>query len=121
VIAALAEHQLAGKAAVSGQDGDDTGLHDVALGRQTVDVWKDARELGKAAGTAAVELCGGATVGTVSGTAGFTTPSGTTVRSILLKPVAVTQDNLDDVVKAGWISKDALCAGVTAGSMAACS
>lgn len=121
VIAALADHKLAGKAAVSGQDGDETGLHDVALGRQTVDVWKDARELGKAAGKAAVELCGGATVGTVSHTADFATPSGNSVRSILIQPVAVTRDNLDAVVQSGWITKNALCAGVTAGSVAACS
>ena len=32
-------------------------LNNVALGNQTVDVWKDARELGKAAGEAAVQLC----------------------------------------------------------------
>ncbi len=121
VIAALADHQLAGMAAVSGQDGDETGLHDVALGRQTVDVWKDARELGKAAGQAAIQLCGGATVDTVSGTAAYKTPSGKTVRSILLKPVAVTRDNLGDVVEAGWITQDKLCAGVTAGTVPACS
>src|SRR3954468_14147593 len=121
VIAALAGHQLAGKAAVSGQDGDATGLHDVALGCQTVDVWKDARALGKAAGQAAVELCGGATTATVSGTAGFTTATGSTMPSILIQPVPVTQANLDEVVASGWITKAALCAGVTDRSVAACS
>ena len=121
VIAALADHQLDGKAAVSGQDGDETGLRDVALGRQTVDVWKDARALGKAAGNAAVQLCGGATVETISGTAPFTTPTGKTVPSILIEPVAVTRDNLDQVVTSGWITRDTLCAGVPAGSVAACS
>ena len=45
---------LAGKVPVSGQDGDQAALNRVALGTQTVDVWKDARELGKTAGEAAV-------------------------------------------------------------------
>ena len=53
VVAALEAQGLAGTVAVSGQDGDVAGLNRVALGTQTVDVWKDARELGKAAGEAA--------------------------------------------------------------------
>jgi D-xylose transport system substrate-binding protein len=40
--------------------------------------------------------------------------------SILLTPLAITQDNLDVVVDAGWITKEALCQGVTAGAIAAC-
>ena len=54
VVAALEAQGLAGKVPVSGQDGDQAALNRVALGTQTVDVWKDARELGKAAGEAAV-------------------------------------------------------------------
>ena len=54
VVAALEAQGLAGKVPVSGQDGDLAALNRVALGTQTVDVWKDARELGKAAGEAAV-------------------------------------------------------------------
>src|SRR5450759_4383292 len=57
VIAALAAQGLAGKVPVSGQDGDAAALNRVALGTQTVDVWKDARLLGKTAGEAAVALC----------------------------------------------------------------
>jgi len=40
--------------------------------------------------------------------------------SVFLKPVPVTKDNLGDVLDAGWIAKDKLCAGVKAGSVAAC-
>ena len=50
VVAALTAQGLAGKVPVSGQDGDAAALNRVALGTQTVDVWKDARLLGKAAG-----------------------------------------------------------------------
>ncbi len=50
VIAALKSQGLAGTVPVSGQDGDAAALNRVALGTQTVDVWKDARLLGDAAG-----------------------------------------------------------------------
>ena len=44
---------------VSGQDGDPANLNNVAKGLQFVDVWKNANELGKAAGAAALALCAG--------------------------------------------------------------
>ena len=59
VVAALEAQGLAGKVPVSGQDGDQAALNRVALGTQTLSVWKDARELGKAAGEAAIQLCNG--------------------------------------------------------------
>src|SRR5207237_5562305 len=57
VVAALQAQGLAGKVPVSGQDGDKAALNRVAAGTQTVDVWKDARLLGKTAGDAAIQLC----------------------------------------------------------------
>src|SRR5262249_39117623 len=54
VVAALDAQGLAGKTPVSGQDGDQAALNRIALGTQTVSVWKDARELGKTAGEAAI-------------------------------------------------------------------
>jgi D-xylose transport system substrate-binding protein len=121
VIAALEAQGLAGKVPVSGQDGDQAALNNVALGKQTVSVWKDARELGKTAGEAAIALCGNKDVTKVANTAPFTTPGNNTVTSTLLKPIPVLKDNLNVVVDAGWITKDALCKGVTAGSVPACS
>jgi ABC-type xylose transport system substrate-binding protein len=44
---------------VSGQDGDHAALNRVALGSQTVSVWKDARDLGRDAAAAAVTLAKG--------------------------------------------------------------
>ena len=81
-------------------------LNRVALGTQTVDVWKDARELGTAAGEAAVALCANPDPASVAGTAPFTTPGGNEVSSILLEPIPITQDNLDVVLDAGWIDED---------------
>jgi D-xylose transport system substrate-binding protein len=120
VVAALEAQGLAGQVPVSGQDGDQAALNRVALGTQTVDVWKDARELGTAAGEAAIALCANPDPASVAGTAPFTTPGGNEVSSILLTPIPITQDNLDVVLDAGWIEQDALCDGVEAGSVAAC-
>ncbi len=119
-IAALEAQGLAGQVPVSGQDGDLAALNRVALGTQTVDVWKDARELGTAAGESAVALCGNPDPSAVAGASTFTTPGGNDVSAIFLTPIPITQDNLDVVVDAGWISTDDLCKGVDAGSVAAC-
>ncbi len=67
VVAALAAQGLAGQVPVSGQDGDHAALNRVALGTQTVSVWKDARALGKAAGEIAVQLGSGTALDKVQG------------------------------------------------------
>ncbi len=58
-IAALDAQGLAGSVPVSGQDADKAALNRVALGTQTVSVWKDSRELGKRAAEIALDLAGG--------------------------------------------------------------
>ncbi|MEO8422920.1 MAG: substrate-binding domain-containing protein [Actinomycetota bacterium] len=120
VVAALEAQGLAGQVAVSGQDGDAAALNRVALGTQTVDVWKDSRELGKAAGEAAVALANGTALADVEGTVAFDSPGGNSMTAILLTPIAITPDNLNVVLDAGWIAVDELCQGVKAGSVAVC-
>jgi len=122
---------------LSGQDGDPANLNNVALGKQYVDVFKNANELGKAAGAAALELCKGTamasltlpdglldtTVAPVAGLAAkpFTTPNGTSVQSFILQPTPLTADNLQVAIDAGQISKEDLCKGVEAATApAAC-
>ncbi|WP_425101070.1 D-xylose ABC transporter substrate-binding protein [Tropicibacter sp. S64] len=112
VVAALTAQGMEG-IPVSGQDGDMAALNRVALGTQTVSVWKDSRALGKAAGEIAVALAGGTAMDAVEGSAKFTSPGGKELDSVLLAPIPVTKDNLNVVLEAGWISKDTLCAGVT--------
>ncbi|MGZ6273398.1 MAG: hypothetical protein ACXWM8_03765, partial [Candidatus Limnocylindrales bacterium] len=123
-IAALQSQGLAGTVPVSGQDGDLAALNRVALGTQTVDVWKDARLLGKTAGEAAVALCNGATLDKVTTTAGpsavFKSPGGNSLNSILLTPQAITKDNLNVVLDAKWIDAATLCKGVKAGAVKGC-
>ena len=136
VVAALAAQGLAGKVPVSGQDGDAAALNRVALGTQTVSVWKNAFELGKAAARIAIVLAGGTAVDEVeidvsdmgdskpaSGNgeaATFTTPGGVDVQSIILTPIPVGKDNLDIPIDAGWVTKDVVCKDVPAGSVPAC-
>ena len=125
VIAALKSQGMAGTVPVSGQDGDLAALNRIALGTQTVDVWKDARMLGDAAGQAAVQLCAGTgldkiTTDKYGASSPFKSPGGNSLNSILLKPQAITKDNLQVVLDAKWIDKATLCKGVTAGAVAGC-
>ena len=84
---------------VSGQDGDSAALNRVALGTQTVDVWKDARLLGKAAGEAAVQLCNGDDGRQGQPARRRSRPrAATRVSSILLKADPINKDNLNDVL-----------------------
>lgn len=112
VIAALAAVGLAGKVPVSGQDGDVVALNHVAKGNQTVSVWKDARDLGRAAGEVAVALATGTALNKVKGAIKFKGPRGVTLDSILLKPVPIVFRNLDLVIKAKWVTKAQVCQGV---------
>ncbi|MFZ9629378.1 MAG: substrate-binding domain-containing protein [Ilumatobacteraceae bacterium] len=119
-IAALEAQGLAGQIPVSGQDAEQAALNRVALGTQSLTVWKDARELGKSAAEAAIALCGNPDASAISGAAPFTTPGGNEISSIFLTPNAITKDNLNEVLDAGWTDAATLCQGVTAGSVAAC-
>jgi len=122
---------------LSGQDGDVANLNNVAQGKQYVDVWKNANELGKTAGAAALALCAGGdpatlklpdglidpTVAPVAGLTAqpFTTPGGISVNSFILQPTPLTADNLQLAVDGGQITKAELCKGVDAATApAAC-
>jgi D-xylose transport system substrate-binding protein len=113
---------------LSGQDGDPANLNNVAQGKQYVDVFKNANELGKAAGAAALALCAGTKIADLKlpdglvapavaplaglSTQDFTTPGGNTEKSLILQPTPLTADTLQTAVDAGQISKADLCKGV---------
>jgi D-xylose transport system substrate-binding protein len=134
VVAALEAQGLAGQVPVSGQDGDAAALNRVALGTQTVSVWKNAYALGQAAGEIAVQLAGGTALEDVALTGDFgdsapaagpaatvfTTPGGNDMNSIILTPLPITQDNLNVPIDAGWITVEEVCQGVTAGTVDVC-
>ncbi|HYK96231.1 MAG TPA: substrate-binding domain-containing protein [Candidatus Dormibacteraeota bacterium] len=119
---------------LSGQDGDAAALNRVALGTQTVSVWKNAFALGETAGNAAIQLCAGTALTAVKAPSDlpaaskpadlnthlFTTPGNNQVSSFILTPTPIQQANLGDVISAGWVTKDQVCTGVAAGKVAAC-
>ncbi|MGB8314645.1 MAG: substrate-binding domain-containing protein [Aestuariivirga sp.] len=121
VVAALDAQGMAGSVPVSGQDGDKAALNRVALGTQTVSVWKDARALGKVAAEAAVAIAEGTDPTTLAGASKFAGGKNKVeVNAILLAPNPITKATLGDVIGAGWISKEEACAGVKAGTVDAC-
>jgi len=113
---------------LSGQDGDPANLNNVALGKQYVDVWKNANELGKAAGGAALQLCNGAKIADLKLPAGlldpavapaagpspqdFVSPAKVTMKSYILTVTPLLAENLQKAVDGGQITKADLCKGV---------
>ncbi|MGH6763626.1 MAG: D-xylose ABC transporter substrate-binding protein [Phyllobacterium sp.] len=120
-IAALQAQGLAGAVPVSGQDADFAALNRIALGTQTVSIWKDSRELGKNAAEIAIQLADGKKMEEIAGVQKFSGGAqGVEMNSVFLKPVAITKDNLNVIIDAGWVGKDVVCQGVAAGAVPAC-
>ena len=121
VVAALSAQGLDGSVPVSGQDGDHAALNRIARGTQTVSVWKDARELGKAAAEIATQLADGTSMEEVEGAEKFSGgPNGVEMNAIFLAPQPITKENLNVVIDAGWVDKETVCDGAT-DDVAACS
>ena len=120
VVAALTAQGMAG-IPVGGQDGDLAAINRVALGTQTVSVWKNAKDLGKVAAEAANALAEGTDMAAIPGVAKFSGgKKGVEMNSILLAPTPITKDNINVAIEAGHITKEQACAGVTAGSVPGC-
>jgi D-xylose transport system substrate-binding protein len=120
-IAALAAQGIAGSVPVSGQDGDHAALNRVALGTQTISVWKDARALGKRAAEIALLLADGKKMSDIPGAVKFDGgPKKVEMNALFLTPIPITRENLDVVIDAGWIRRDEVCQGVKPGTVKVC-
>jgi D-xylose transport system substrate-binding protein len=98
-IQALREHNLAGKVAVSGQDADLAAVICIAQGTQTMTVYKPVTNQAIRAAEEAVSLAKGEKINTSAAISNGKTK----VPVILLKPVAVTKDNIKaTIVKDGF-------------------
>jgi len=114
VVAALSAQGLV--IPVGGQDGDLAAINRVARGIQTVSVWKDARDLGKAAGEIASALAKGTSMSDIDGASTFSGgEKGIAINAILLDPTPLTRDNLSIAIDGGHISKAQACEGAIAG------
>ncbi len=116
VVAALEAQGLAGSVPVTGQDGDLAAINRVARGTQLVSVWKDSRALGKIAAEAALMLADGKAMTDVPDVGKFSGGKrGVEVNAVLLAPTAITKDNVNVVIDAGWIDKATACEGAQDG------
>ncbi|MGV6811710.1 MAG: substrate-binding domain-containing protein [Brevirhabdus sp.] len=114
VIAALSAQGL--NVPVGGQDGDHAALNRVARGTQTVSVWKDSRQLGKAAAEIASAMAGGTAMDAIDGAVKWSGgEKGVEMNAIFLAPTPITKNNVNVVIDAGHIAKDKVCAGAMAG------
>ncbi|KPB01178.1 substrate-binding domain-containing protein [Ahrensia marina] len=114
VIAALQAQGM--NVPVGGQDGDHAALNRVARGTQVVSVWKDARQLGKAAGNIAAMLADGKDMAEIPDAEKWSGGAkGVEMNAIFLEPTPITKDNISVVIDAGHIAKDKVCEGAMDG------
>ena len=100
---------------LGGQDGDLAAINRVARGTQTVSVWKDARQLGTAAGEIAAQLAAGTALDAVAGASKFSGgEKGVEMNAILLTPTAITKETIGLAIDGGHITKEAACEGAMA-------
>ena len=94
VIRALAVSQLAGKKVVVGQDADLPACQHIVEGTQKMTVYKPVEKLATEAANYAVALAKGESIGVEE-----TIDDGTyDVSYVAIEPVAVTKDNIDEVI-----------------------
>jgi D-xylose transport system substrate-binding protein len=105
---------------LGGQDGDLAAINRVARGTQTVSVWKNARDLGKAAGEIAAALADGTAMDAIPGAVKFSGgEKGVEMNAILLNPTPITKETIGLAIDAGHITKEQACEGAAA-DVAAC-
>jgi D-xylose transport system substrate-binding protein len=108
-IAILKKNNANGEVPVTGQDATLQGLQNILAGDQCMTVYKAVKQEADAAAKLAVGLAKGE-----QQTAPDTIKdpeSGRDVPSVLLQPVSITIDNVNDVVADGYIKKEELCSG----------
>lgn len=102
-IEALAERGLAGKIPVAGQDADLAAAQRIVEGTQTMTVYKPIRVLTQKAAEIAVKMAKGEEIETNR----KVNNGKIEVPSVLLSPIAVTRDNIDDTIIAdGFHSRE---------------
>lgn len=102
-VQALAAQGMAGNVPITGQDAELSAAQRIAQGTQGMTVFKDTRELGKAAVEAAIKMVKGED----PGINGEVDNNKMMVPSILLTPIAVDKDNLDkELIDSGYLTKE---------------
>jgi D-xylose transport system substrate-binding protein len=108
-ITVLKGQKLNGKVPVTGQDATVPGLQNILAGDQCMTVYKAVKKEADAAADLAISLAKG-TKKSVAGK--VTDPTAKKdVPAVLLDPVAITKNNVKDVVTDGYVSTADLCKG----------
>lgn len=95
---------------LTGQDATVGGLQNVLAGRQSMTVYKAIKDEAEAAAALAVAIVRGGD--TAALTSAFVSNGQRDIPSVLLEPVAVTKDNIEETVIAdGFRSWDEICVG----------
>lgn len=110
-IAALRAQKLNGKVPVTGQDATPTGIQNILAGDQVMTVYKPISQEARATAQLVAALSNGTDPGTlVNGKTDL--KGGGQVASVLLAPIAVDQNNVEQTVLAdGFVKKDQICQG----------
>jgi D-xylose transport system substrate-binding protein len=95
---------------VTGQDATAEGIQNILAGDQCMTVYKAIKAEADAASKLAIALATGQQppAGLVNGQSDDTARQ---VPSVLLKPQAITKDNIDVVIKDGFLKKEDICTG----------
>jgi len=95
---------------VTGQDATAEGIQNILAGDQCMTVYKAIKQEADAASKLAIALAKkqAPAAGLVNGKSDDTKRQ---VPSVLLKPQAITKDNIDVVIKDGFLKKSDICAG----------
>ncbi|MDX6323667.1 MAG: D-xylose transport system substrate-binding protein, partial [Nocardioidaceae bacterium] len=115
VIGVLKNQGLNGHVAVTGQDSGVEGLQNIITGQQSMTVFKNVTTEADAASQLAIALIQGKD----PAKAGFSLskfddpqdPSHN-IQALLLPAQVITQANINDVIKAGALTKDEVCKGI---------
>lgn len=110
-IAALRAQKLNGKVPVTGQDATPTGIQNILAGDQVMTVYKPIAKEAEATAQLVAALSNGTDPGPlVNGQTDL--KGGSRVASVLLEPVAVDKNNVQQTVIAdGFIKKEQVCQG----------
>jgi len=108
-ISVLKKQKLNGAVPVTGQDATVQGLQNILVGDQCMTVYKAIKKEADAASDLAISLA----KGEKKSVSGKVTDPDTKkdVPSILLDPVAITKDNVKDVITDGYVTAAELCTG----------
>jgi D-xylose transport system substrate-binding protein len=118
-IATLKQHHQ--QIPVTGQDATTQGLQYILTGDQCLTVFKDVRKEANAAATLAIDLIHGNTkaADTLASQPFHDPQNGRTIKAILLTPEVIFKNNIDDVIKAGAVTKAEICKGIESSCKAA--